>query len=129
MRKIVIVGSAKFHKEAQDIKEELEKREYVVIDYPKKIDDTIEQEYKDAYGSFYENLNNTDDLLVLNLDKKGIEGYIGYESFAEMSYLIVKKIQNNSNQKIYIYKMPSKDVGCYEEISHFINLGYIELFK
>lgn len=129
MRKIVIVGSAKFHKEAQDIKEELEKREYVVIDYPKKIDDTIEQEYKDAYESFYENLNNTDDLLVLNLDKKGIEGYIGYESFAEMSYLIVKKIQNNSNQKIYIYKMPSKDVGCYEEISHFINLGYIELFK
>lgn len=129
MRKIVIVGSAKFHKEAQDIKEELEKREYVVIDYPKKIDDTIEQEYKDAYESFYENLNNTDDLLVLNLDKKGIEGYIGYESFAEMSYLIVKKIQNNSNQKIYIYKMPSKEVGCYEEISHFINLGYIELFK
>lgn len=129
MRKIVIVGSAKFHKEAQDIKEELEKREYVVIDYPKKIDDTIEQEYEDAYESFYENLNNTDDLLVLNLDKKGIEGYIGYESFAEMSYLIVKKIQNNSNQKIYIYKMPSKEVGCYEEISHFINLGYIELFK
>lgn len=129
MRKIVIVGSAKFHKEAQDIKEELEKREYVVIDYPKKIDDTIEEEYKDAYESFYENLNNTDDLLVLNLDKKGIEGYIGYESFAEMSYLIVKKIQNNSNQKIYIYKMPSKDVGCYEEISQFINLGYIELFK
>ena len=82
-----------------------------------------------AYESFYENLNNTDDLLVLNLDKKGIEGYIGYESFAEMSYLIVKKIQNNSNQKIYIYKMPSKEVGCYEEISHFINLGYIELFK
>lgn len=129
MRKIVIVGSAKFYKEAQDIKEELEKREYVVIDYPKKIDNTIEQEYKDAYESFYENLNNTDDLLVLNLDKKGIEGYIGYESFAEMSYLIVKKIQNNSNQKIYIYKMPSKEVGCYEEISHFINLGYIELFK
>lgn len=129
MRKIVIVDSARFHKEAQDIKEELEKREYVVIDYPKKIDDTIEQEYKDAYESFYENLNNTDDLLVLNLNKKGIEGYIGYESFAEMSYLIVKKIQNNSNQKIYIYKMPSKEVGCYEEISHFINLGYIELFK
>ena len=43
MRKIVIVGSAKFHKEAQEIKEKLEKGEYVVMDYPKKIDDTIEQ--------------------------------------------------------------------------------------
>lgn len=129
MRKIVIAGSAKFYKEVQKIKEALEKREYEVIDYPKKINDTIEIEYKYAYELFYENLNKTDDLLLLNFDKNGIEGYIGYESFAEMSYLVAKKIQNKTNQKIYIYKMPSKEVGCYQEINHFIKLGYIELFK
>ena len=129
MRKIVIVGSAKFYKEAQEIKEELEKREYEVIDYPKKINDTIEIEYKYAYESFYKNLNKTDDFLLLNFDKNGIQGYIGYESFAEMSYLVAKKIQNKTSQKIYIYKMPSKEVGCYQEINHFIKLGYIELFK
>ena len=66
---------------------------------------------------------------LLNFDKNGIQGYIGYESFAEMSYLVAKKIQNKTNQKIYIYKMPSKEVGCYQEINHFIKLGYIELFK
>ena len=25
--------------------------------------------------------------------------------------------------------MPSKEVGCYDEIKHFIELGYIEIYK
>lgn len=64
-----------------------------------------------------------------NLGKKGIEGYIEYESFAELSNLVVRKIQVNDNHKIYIYKMPSKEVGCYAEIAHFLELGYIELYR
>ena len=129
MRKIIIAGSATFNKEALELKQDLENRNYYVIDYPKKINDDIELEYKEAYETFYDNLSKTDDLLLLNLDKKGIEGYIGYESFAELSNLVVKKIQINNDHKIYIYKMPSKEVGCYDEINHFIELGYIELYK
>ena len=129
MRKIIIAGSATFYKEALKIKNELKNKNYNVIDYPKKINDDIELEYKETYETFYENLSNTDDLLLLNLDKKGIEGYIGYESFAELSNLVVKKIQVNNDHKIYIYKMPSKEVGCYDEIKHFLELGYIELYK
>jgi hypothetical protein len=127
MRKIIIAGSSYFYKEAQEIKQKLENKKYKVIDYPKKIND--KNEYKKAYETFYENLNKTDDLLLLNLDKKEIEGYIGYESFAELSYLIIKKIHTNNNHKIYIYKIPSKEVGCYDEIMHFLKLGYIELIK
>lgn len=129
MRKIIIAGSATFYKEALELKQELENKNYYVIDYPKKINDDIEHEYKEVYETFYGNLSKTDDLLLLNLDKKGIEGYIGYESFAELSNLVVKKIQINNDHKIYIYKMPSKEVGCYDEIMHFIELGYIELYK
>ena len=129
MRKIIIAGSATFYKEALELKQELENKNYYVIDYPKKINDDIELEYKEAYETFYDNLSKTDDLLLLNLDKKGIEGYIGYESFAELSNLVVKKIQINNDHKIYIYKMPSKEVGCYDEIMHFMELGYIELYK
>ena len=129
MRKIVIAGSAKFYKEALELKKELENNDYNVIDYPKNINVNIEEEYKKAYESFYESLSKTDDLILFNLDKNGIEGYIGYESFAELSYLVVKKLQENNNHKIYIYKMPSKEVGCYDEIMRFIELGYIELFK
>lgn len=129
MRKIIIAGSATFYKEALELKQELENKNYYVIDYPKKINDDIELEYKEAYETFYDNLSKTEDLLLLNLDKKGIEGYIGYESFAELSNLVVKKIQINNDYKIYIYKMPSKEVGCYDEIKHFLELGYIELYK
>ena len=129
MRKIIIAGSATFYKEALELKQELENKNYYVIDYPKKINDNIELEYKEAYENFYDNLSITDDLLLLNLDKKGIDGYIGYESFAELSNLVVKKIQINNDHKIYIYKMPSKEVGCYDEIKHFLELGYIELYK
>jgi len=129
VRKIIIAGSATFYKEALEIKNKLENKGYYVIDYPKKINDNIELEYKEAYETFYNNLSKTDDLLLLNLDKKGIEGYIGYESFAELSNLVVKKIQINNDHKIYIYKMPSKEVGCYDEIKHFLELGYIELYK
>ena len=129
MRKIIIAGSATFYKEALELKQVLENNNYCVIDYPKKINDDIELEYKEAYETFYDNLSKTDDLLLLNLDKKGIEGYIGYESFAELSNLVVKKIRINNDHKIYIYKMPSKEVGCYDEIKHFLELGYIELFK
>lgn len=129
MKKIIIVGSAKFYKEALELKKELENMNYNVIDYPRNINVNIEEEYKKAYERFYDSLNKTDDLILLNLDKNGIEGYIGYESFAELSYLVVKKIQEDDNHKIYIYKMPSKEVGCYDEIKHFLELGYIELFK
>ena len=129
MRKIVIAGSAKFYKEALELKKELENNDYNVIDYPKNINVNIEEEYKQAYERFYDNLSKTDDLILFNLDKNGIEGYIGYESFAELSYLVVKKIQVNNDHKIYIYKMPSKEVGCYDEIKHFLELGYIELYK
>lgn len=129
MKKIIIAGSAAFYKEAQEIKQELESKNYTVIDYPKKINANIELEYKEAYETFYNNLSKTDDLLLFNLDKKGIEGYIGYESFAELSYLVVKKLETNKEHNIYIYKMPSKEVGCYDEIKHFLKLGYIKIYK
>ena len=129
MRKIVIAGSAKFYKEALELREKLENLDYNVIDYPRNINVNIEEEYKEAYERFYDSLNKTDDLIILNLDKNGIKGYIGYESFAELSNLVVKKIQEDNNHKIYIYKMPSQEVGCYDEINHFLKLGYIELFK
>jgi len=129
VRKIVIAGSAYFYKEALELKEELENNNYEVIDYPKNIDVTNEDEYKEAYERFYDSVSRTDDIILFNLDKKGIKGYIGYESFAEISNLIVKKIQTNNDHKIYIYKMPSKEVGCYDEIEHFLKLGYIEIYK
>ena len=128
-RKIVIAGSSKFSEDAQKLKEELENKKFIVLDYPKQIDTSNKYEYKEAYETFYKNLSKTDDIILLNLDKNNIEGYIGYESFAELSYLVVRKLEDGLNHKIYIYKMPSEEVGCYDEIKQFLDLGYIEIYK
>jgi len=127
LKKIVIVGSATFYKEVLEWKERLEKLNYCVLDYPKKIN--IVTEYQENFETFYKNLDAADEILLLNLDKKGIEGYIGYESFAELSYSVAKNIISNSNKNIYILKLPSKEVGCYDEINQFIKLGYIKIFN
>ena len=64
------------------------------------------------------------------MDKNNIGGYIGYETFAEMSYLIANNIiTNNNNRKIFLYKIPSRELGCYDEIMQFLKLGYIEIYK
>lgn len=128
MRKIVICGSSKFSEEAIELKRKLESIQYNVINYPKKID--IANEYRSTYENFFEDINATDDILVLNLDKNGITGYIGYETFVEMSYLIANNIvTKNTNRKVFIYKMPSKKCGCYDEITQFLKLGYIKLWE
>ena len=130
MKKIIIEGSAKFYNEVIEYKQELEKNNYMVINYPKKIDVTNENEYKKTFENYYQDLDKSDDFLLLNLDKNGIKGYIGYESFAELVYVIVKNIKTNKNiHNIYILQMPSKEVGCYDEIVYFMKLGYIKLFE
>ena len=125
MHKIIIAWSSKFMQEALNLKTNLEQKWYQVLNYPK---DIANKDYKTVYEKFYEDINNADDFILLNLDKKGIEWYIGYESFAEMSFMIVKSIQENNDKKIYIYKMPSKEVWCYDEIVEFLKLWYIELY-
>ncbi len=128
MRKIVICGSSKFNNEILELKEKLENMQYEVINYPKKIN--IQNEYKQTYEKFFDDLNNADDILILNLDKNGIDGYIGYQTFAEMSFFVANNIiTKNNNRKVFIYKMPSKLCGCYDEINQFLKLGYIELWK
>ena len=128
MRKIVIAGSRKTYKEAQIIKEKLEQFGYEVIDYPKNIDHSKELEYKVAYEKFYEKLKQSDDFLLLNIDKNGIKGYIGYEAFAELSFMIANSIVDKKESKIFIYQIPSEKLDCYDEITLFLKLGYIKIF-
>jgi len=127
MKKLVIAGSSKFLDEIEKKKEFFENQGYNVINYPKKINPENEEEYKKAHTNFFESLNETDILFVLNQDKNGIEGYIGAETFAELSYTVVQNTVNGTNKKIYLFKMPSKEVACYMEIKNFIKLGWIEI--
>ena len=128
MKKIVIAGSAKFCDEMSEWKEYFENKGHEVINYPKKIDQRNAQEYQHVYIKFFESLNETDILFVVNENKNGIEGYIGAETFAELTYALIQKKVNGQNKKIYLLKMPSEEVVCYTEIRNFVELGWIEIF-
>ena len=62
----------------------------------------------------------------MNEDKSGISGYIGAETFAELSFGLAQKLINEKNIKLILAKMPSKEVGCYEEIILWKKLGWID---
>lgn len=128
MKKIVIAGSAKFCDEMSEWKEYFENKGHEVINYPKKIDQRNAQEYQHVYIKFFESLNETDILFVVNENKNGIEGYIGAETFAELTYALIQKKVNGQNKKIYLLKMPSEEAACYTEIRNFVELGWIEIF-
>lgn len=64
----------------------------------------------------------------MNEDKNKKEGYIGQETFAELSFGLAQKLIYNKNIEIIIYKMPSKEVSCYDEICLYLELGWLKLF-
>lgn len=129
MEKLVIASSVKFQDKIKYWNKYFTDKGYNVIKYPEKINQDNIEEYKKVYLEFYKSLLEADIVFVLNEDKNGIEGYIGAETFAELSYAIVQNAVNNANKKIYLLKMPSKDVACYVEIRNFIELGWIQIYN
>ncbi len=68
-------------------------------------------------------------LFLMNEDKNGKLGYIGYESYAELLFGLSQKLTYKKDIELIILKKPSKDVGCYEEIDLWLKLGWIKLFE
>lgn len=126
MKKVVIAGSAKLQQEIQNWRKFFINKGYEVLDYPKKIDETKFMElYPNVHKEFFENITKTDMLFIMNEDKNGKSGYIGAESFAELTFGLAQKLVYNKNIELVVLKMPSKDVQCYEEIDLWLKLGWI----
>ena len=126
MKKVVISGSSKLHEELITWKEYFEQKGYEVIDYPKQVS---KENLKDIYKSFYESLEKTDVLFLMNEERKGIKGYIGPSSMAEVIYTIMLNQIHNKKIEIYILNMPSREVSCYDEIKLFLENGWIKMYK
>ncbi len=125
-RKIVIAGSACFHEEAAKYKSKFEEKNHDVLACTESAD--APRGWHELYTDFYNGLSQADDIFVLNLDKKGIKGYIGYETFAEMSSMVVRKI-NGEDINIYLHQWPDESCGCYEEIMEMAKKGWIKLLE
>ncbi len=120
--KIGIIGSMQFTDKMLEIYEDLKKRghEPFLIDLHKamigKSKEEIEkiklfQKYeKDAICEFWRAMQGADAVLVLNLDKDGIENYIGGNTLMEIGFAHVL------GQKIYLWNsIPDMDY-CKTEI-------------
>lgn len=130
MKKIVIAGSAKLQKEIDHWLEYFNNKNYEILDYPRKIDeDKFMKLYPAIHIDFLDNITKTDMLFIMNEDKNGTIGYIGYEAYAELLFGLSQKLVYNKNIEIFILKMPSTDVGCYEEIDLWLKLGWIKLYE
>lgn len=130
MKKIVIAGSAKLQKEIKTWVNYFESLNYTVLDYPKEIEkETLLKNYQSRYKEFFKNITNANILFIMNEDKNNIEGYIGAETFAELSFALAQKLIYEMDIELFIYKMPSKKVSCYDEINLYLNLGLLKLFK
>lgn len=80
MKKIVLSGSVSLQKEINEINSKLENN-YEILDYPKPLNEkSFMQTYPKIHQEFYQNISQTDILLLVNFDKKDIKGYIGAES-------------------------------------------------
>lgn len=130
MKKIVIVGSAKLQKEVNKWINIFESNNYEILDYPRAIGESKFMElYPNIHTKFLENITKADILFIMNEDKNGKIGYIGYEVYSELLFGLSQKLIYNKNIELVILKMPNTDIGCYEEIDLWIKIGWIKLYK
>ena len=69
----------------------------------------------------------TDILFVMNETKEEIDGYIGAETFAELTFSLMQNLVYNKNIQIVILRIPSINVQSYEEINLWLKFGWIKL--
>ena len=128
-KKLVIIGSASLQSKIQYWKLFWENKGYEVVAFPNIIEkEKFFQEYPKVFAKFFNNLENTDVVFVMNEDKNGITGYIGAESFAELAFVVAQNILHNKKIKIMLLQMPDKKVQSYNEISWWLKLGWITLY-
>ncbi len=130
MKKVVIAGSAKLQEDVNKWLKNFKIKDYQILDYPRAIEEgNFIELYPTIHAEFLENITKTDMLFLMNEDKNGIVGYIGYEAYAELLFGLSLKLIYNKNIELIILKKPSQDVGCYEEIALWLKLGWIKLYE
>lgn len=125
--KLVICASASFEKEIVEWKNKMEEAGFEVIKYPEKIIGELFKGYKKEFANHYSAISKADAVLALNLDKKGITGYIGSGVFAEMAFAIgLNKVLNKKIKVYYLNPIPKKVLPYSDELELWKKLGWIE---
>jgi hypothetical protein len=125
--KIVIVGSISFIEKMRESAKQLESAGHNVVLPPSA---TLNQtkEYWEAMKNkkpeefvkigrkrnrkYFKEIKSADAVLVMNLAKNGIAGYVGANTLMELA------VAFEHNKKIFLYTAPSKDLFAAEELSY-----------
>ncbi len=126
--KVVIAGSASLQNEIKKWVEYWNSKDgYSVLAYPKAIAlESFEKLYPSIHIDFYKSIAKADILFIANETKKGIDGYIGAETFAELGFGLTQKLVYGRDIRLVLAHMPAKSVACYDEIVLWKNLGWID---
>jgi hypothetical protein len=128
-KKIVICASSSFDKEIIEWKEKLESKKFEVTKYPMKINDNFLSNYEKEFTEHYDAISKANILLILNLEKKGIPGYIGAGVFAEMAFAIgLNKTLNKKIEVCYLNPLFEEILPYSDELKFWQQLGWIKLF-
>lgn len=128
-RKIVIAGSASLQSEVMKWKSYWDNSSEVIA-YPQAIPkETFLQDYPNVHKEFFASIEKADVLFVMNENKKGIVGYIGAETFAEIVFGIAQNSLHNKHIEVILLQMPETKVQSFEEIELWLKLGWIQLFN
>jgi hypothetical protein len=129
--KVVIAGSAKLEGEIKKWIEYWNTKEgFSVSNYPKAIlENDFERTYPHIHTNFFKDIEEAAVLFIANGNKNGVEGYIGAETFAELSFGLAQNLVHGRNIKLILANRPAKEVVCYDEVVLWKKLGWIEYLE
>ena len=128
-KKIVICASVSFENQIVEWRNKLEKKGFEVLRYPIKINEDLLTGYDKEFSEHYSAINKADMVLALNLDKRGIQGYIGPGVFAEMAFALgLNKAFNKNIEVCYLNPIAKEELPYSDELELWQNLGWIKQF-
>jgi hypothetical protein len=127
--KIVICSSMSFWNDINKWKEKLKESGYEVIKYPERFTGEFLPNYKIEFSDHYQKIAETDILLVLNIKKNDIDGYIGASVFAEIAFAIGLNVSFGKKIKVFCLNQFPDSLPYSEELKYWEQLGWIQFWK
>jgi len=112
-------------------REKLERDGYDVIQYLKQFEGEFLPSYKREFAKHYQKMTESNIVLVLNMKKNDIDGYIGAAVFAEIAFAVGFNRTRSSSKKISVYCLNPFPASLphAEELQHWVDLGWLKFWK
>ncbi|MBO0452408.1 hypothetical protein [Candidatus Enterococcus murrayae] len=124
--KAIISGSTVFQEDYLQLQKDFKDKGVDVIDYP-RFSQNLTAEYPQILTSFFKNIEAADIFFLFNQDKNGVSGRIGAASFSELTYCLMQNLIHNKKIKIILFKEPSKENFCFDEVSLWLENEWVEV--